>query len=617
MTFEQLGVAPALLKAIEELGFERPMPIQELVIPHLLTADRDVIALAQTGTGKTAAFGLPLLQRIDATLLAPQALILAPTRELCLQIGSDLTDFAKYLPEISVLPVYGGSSIRSQISALERGVQVVVATPGRLLDLIRREKVDLDAVRTVILDEADEMLNMGFVDDIDEVLSHVPQERKMMLFSATMPKPIEKLARKYMHEPEEYVVGTRNEGAASVRHLYYLVSAKDKYTALKRLADFNPHIYGIVFCRTKRETQEVADNLIADGYNADALHGDLSQDQRDWVMKKFRDRNLQLLVATDVAARGLDVSDLTHVINYGLPDDIDVYTHRSGRTGRAGKTGISIAIIHTREKGKIRRIEKQIGKQFERSSVPSPKSIIEKQLYNLADRIERTEVNEEEINRYIPGVMKKLGWLSGEDLLKRVLSMEFNRLLDYYKDARKIDIEEADKPARGERGDKRGDRKAARTDADKDRREAERGYERLYINLGKADGFFAPDLIKMINRNVEGRRVSIGAIDLLTGYSLFDVEKGAADKVVSCLRGTEFYGKRVYTEIAKRDKDYSADGDQRERATPPSRFEREREQRRARTEAKRKRATRTDDWERDSRRPPRKPRSHYDDKKKR
>lgn len=621
MTFEQLGVAPALLKAIEELGFEQPMPIQELVIPHLLTADRDVIALAQTGTGKTAAFGLPLLQRIDAGREVPQALILAPTRELCLQIGSDLTDFAKYMPDIRVLPVYGGSSIRSQISALERGVQVIVATPGRLLDLLRREKVNLDEVRTVILDEADEMLNMGFIDDIDEVLSHVPSERKMMLFSATMPKPIEKLARKYMKEPEEYVVGTRNEGAASVRHLYYLVSAKDKYTALKRLADFNPHIYGIVFCRTKRETQEIADNLIADGYNADALHGDLSQDQRDWVMKKFRDRNLQLLVATDVAARGLDVSDLTHVINYGFPDDIDVYTHRSGRTGRAGKTGISIAIIHTREKGKIRRIEKQIGKQFERSSVPSPKSIIEKQLYNLADRIERTEVNEEEINRYIPGVMKKLGWLSGEDLLKRVLSMEFNRLLDYYKDARKIDIEEAEKPAKDERG-KRGERKAGRSDADKDRREAERGYERVYINLGKGDGFYAPDLIKMINRNVEGRRVSIGAIDLLNGYSLFDVEKGSADKVVSCLRGTEFYGKRVFAEIAKRDKNYTTDDDRQQRAAAPRRFERDRNDRRSRAEAQRKRATRGDDWgfspdDFDDRKPRRKPRSHYDDKKKR
>ena len=428
MTFEELGVRDDLRKAIEELGFENPMPVQEKVIPHLLHNDSDVVALAQTGTGKTAAFGLPLLQRIDPSLHKPQALILSPTRELCLQIGSDLADFSKYMPEVKVLPVYGGSSIESQIRSLKQGVQIIVATPGRLIDLIKRGVVKLDNVHTVVLDEADEMLNMGFLESIDEILASVPDQRKMLMFSATMPKEIAKIAKKYMHAPEEFVIGNRNEGAANVRHIYYMVNARDKYLALKRIADDNPNIYGIVFCRTRRDTQEIADKLIADGYNAEALHGDLSQQQRDIVMRKFRDRVISLLVATDVAARGLDVDDLTHVINYGLPDDSAVYTHRSGRTGRAGKTGVSIAIIHSREKGKLREIEKKIGKTFERKEVPTPQHIIEKQLYNLADRIEKVKVDEEEIAKYLPGVSRKLGWLTGEDLLKRVVSLEFNRL---------------------------------------------------------------------------------------------------------------------------------------------------------------------------------------------
>ena len=352
-TFEELGVNPQLRRAIEEMGFENPMPVQEKVIPHLLNEEGDVIALAQTGTGKTAAFGLPVLQRIDSRLEEPQALIIAPTRELCLQIGSDLADYSKYLSHINVLPVYGGSSIESQIRALRKGVQVIVATPGRLIDLINRGVVKLGNVHTVILDEADEMLNMGFVDDINSILSHVPEQRKMLLFSATMPPEIAKIASKYMHDPQEFVVGTKNTGAENVRHLYYMVHARDKYLALKRVADDNPNIYGIIFCRTRKETQEIADRLIQDGYNADSLHGELSQGQRDTVMKKFRDHVLSLLVATDVAARGLDVSDLSHVINYGLPDDIATYTHRSGRTGRAGKTGVSVAIIHSREKSKL------------------------------------------------------------------------------------------------------------------------------------------------------------------------------------------------------------------------------------------------------------------------
>ncbi len=551
MTFEELGVNDKLLRAIKEMGFEQPMPVQEKVIPHLLTQDGDVVALAQTGTGKTAAFGLPVLQRINPDIHKPQAIILSPTRELCLQIGSDLADFSKYIDDVKVLPVYGGSSIESQIKALKQGVQIIVATPGRLIDLINRRVVSLQDVHTVILDEADEMLNMGFLDSIDEILSHVPDDRKMLMFSATMPNEIAKIAKKYMKEPVEFVVGNRNEGAKNVKHIYYMVNARDKYLALKRIADDSPNIYAIIFCRTRRETQEVADKLIQDGYNADALHGDLSQQQRDIVMKKFRDRVITMLVATDVAARGLDVDDLTHVINFGLPDDTAVYTHRSGRTGRAGKTGVSVAIIHSREKGKLREIEKKIGKTFERKEVPTPQHIIEKQLYNLADRIERVKVDDGEIDKYIPGVQRKLEWLSQEDLLKRVLSLEFQRLLEYYKDAPKIDFID-EKPAK-ERTKKE---REPRTEKDKDRRTAERGMERIYVNVGKADGFFAGNLIDLLNHTVDGSRVDVGRIDLLPHYSLFDVKKADAKRVVNALKNAEFMGKNLYSEIASADKDY-------------------------------------------------------------
>ncbi|MDE6321614.1 MAG: DEAD/DEAH box helicase [Muribaculaceae bacterium] len=558
-TFEQLGVEPRLRKAIEELGFESPMPVQEKVIPHLLAKDNDVVALAQTGTGKTAAFGLPVIQRIDVERNVPQALILSPTRELCLQIGSDLADFSKYVPGLEVLPVYGGSSIESQIRALRRGVQIIVATPGRLIDLINRGVVHLDDVHTVILDEADEMLNMGFLDSIDAILANVPADRKMLMFSATMPNEIARIAKKYMHDPVEFVIGTRNSGAANVRHIYYMVNARDKYLALKRIADDNPNIYAIIFCRTRRDTQEVADKLIQDGYNADALHGDLSQQQRDIVMKKFRDRVISLLVATDVAARGLDVDDLTHVINYGLPEDTAVYTHRSGRTGRAGKTGVSIAIIHSREKGRLREIEHKIGKTFERRDVPTPEHIIEKQIYNLADRIEKVQVDDAEIDKYFTGVSRKLGWLSQEDLLKRVLSLEFNRLLDYYKDAPTIDFID-EKPGKGKK--KREDDGQPR---DKDRRTASKGMERIYLNAGKRDGFYAGNLIEALNKNVEGPRVDVGRIDLLPGYSLFDVKKSDAQRVVGGLKGAEFMGKRLYSEIADPDKDYARVSDRRTR----------------------------------------------------
>ena len=563
-TFEDLGVDPRLLKAIEELGFEHPMPIQEMVIPHLISKEGDVVGLAQTGTGKTAAFGLPLLQRINPDSDATQALVIAPTRELCLQIAGDLADFAKYLDGVKIIPVYGGSSIDSQIKAIRKGAQVIVATPGRLIDLIKRGVVKLDSVNTVILDEADEMLNMGFIDDINEILSHVPEDRKMLMFSATMPKEIAAIARNFMKDPVEFVAGNKNEGSKNVKHIYYMVKAHDKYLALKRVADNNPDIYGIIFCRTKRETQEIADKLIADGYNADCLHGDLSQAQRDLAMKKFRDHVTQLLVATDVAARGLDVDDLTHVINYGLPDDVAVYTHRSGRTGRANKTGVSVAIIHSRERSKLREIEKRIGKTFEYKKVPTPDHIIEKQIYNLADRIERVEVDDAQIERFLPGVRKKLEWLSEEDLLKRVLSLEFNRLLEYYRDMPDIDLNADAKKDRGESGERR-DRKSRgerRERGDKDRRTAEDGYERLMVNIGKAQGFFPGNLMELINRSVVGSKPEIGRIDLMPEYTLFDVRKKDARKVVDALRNADFFGRKVKAEFAT-DRDYSREAKDR------------------------------------------------------
>ncbi|MCM1377535.1 MAG: DEAD/DEAH box helicase [Clostridium sp.] len=550
-SFADLGVAPLLLKAISDLGFTSSMPIQKMVIPHLLNEDSDVIGLAQTGTGKTAAFGLPVLQRIDHSSKDTQALIIAPTRELCLQIAGDLADFAKYLNDVKILPVYGGSSIDSQIKALRRGVQIIVATPGRLIDLIKRGVVSLSHVHTVILDEADEMLNMGFLEDITEILSHVPEERKMLMFSATMPREIGDIAKRFMHDPVEFVAGTKNVSSENVRHIYYLVKAADRYLALKRVADNNPNIYGIVFCRTRKDTQDIADRLIADGYNADCLHGDLSQAQRDLAMKKFRDHVTQLLVATDVAARGLDVDDLTHVINFGLPDDAAVYTHRSGRTGRAGKSGISIAIIHSREKSRLREIEKIIGKKFEYRKVPSPEHIIEKQLYNLADRIERVQVDESQIEQYLPGIRKKLEWLSEQDLLKRVLTLEFHRLLAYYRDMPDIDLNADEKSAK--KGKVPSD--PAARHALKDRRTADAGMERIMVNVGKAQGFFPKNLMELVNHNIDGSKPDIGRIDLLSDYTLFDVRKEDARRVIKALKGAEFFGTRLYAEVAE-DKDY-------------------------------------------------------------
>ena len=556
ITFEELGVSAPLLRAIEELGYEHPMPIQTQVIPVILGhteagEGRDVVGLAQTGTGKTAAFGLPVLQSVSVRYFEPQALVLAPTRELCLQIASDLQDYAKYLKGMTILPVYGGSSIGSQISALKRGVHVVVATPGRLIDLMNRGAVSLTKVKTLVLDEADEMLNMGFQEDIETILEGIPSDHRTMLFSATMPKAIAEIAKKYLNDPVEVTIGQKNEGSANVNHVYYLVHAKDKYVALKRIVDFYPNIYGIIFCRTKLDTQEIAKNLMDEGYNADALHGDLSQEQRDLVMRKFRTRHLQLLVATDVAARGLDVDDLTHVINYGLPDDIEVYTHRSGRTGRAGKKGTSICIVHIKERRKLNDIERIIKKPFEKGMIPTTERIIEKQLFGLADRLEKVDVQEEEEAKYLDPVLKKLGWLSAEDLVKRIISLEFNRMLEFYKGSENLDIPEERKPreknARGNRADDSRARKNAAVEGKTV--QAEPGYTRIFINLGKRDGIFPKQLIALMNQHVH-HRIQMGRIDLLSNFSFFEVPEQDARFVVKDMNGADWKGRRVAVEIA-------------------------------------------------------------------
>ena len=543
-TFEELGVSPEIRKAIEELGYENPMPVQEEVIPYLLGNGNDVVALAQTGTGKTAAFGLPLIQKIDVKNCVPQALVLCPTRELCLQIAGDLTDYSKYITDLKILPVYGGSSIDSQIRSLKRGVHIIVATPGRLIDLMERKVAQLATIRDVVMDEADEMLNMGFTDSINAILENIPQDRNTLMFSATMSPEIARIAKTYLHEAKEITVGTKNEGSKNVNHVAYIVHAKDKYLALKRVVDFYPQIYGIVFCRTRKETQEIADKLIQDGYNADSLHGELSQAQRDLVMQKFRQRHLQLLVATDVAARGLDVNDLTHVINYGLPDDTESYTHRSGRTGRAGKTGISIAIINLREKGRMKEIEHIIKKKFEVSVLPSGQEICQQQLIKVIDDIEKVKVNEEEIETFLPGIYRKLDWLDKEDLIKRVVSLEFNRFLDYYKNAPEIEQPKANEKKSEAKESRKGDK-------EKVGRKAEKGYTRLFLNLGKTDGFYTNQIIDLVNRNLRKERIQIGRIDLMQNFSFFEVIQEQAPQVIKALNKVVLNGgRKVCVEVA-------------------------------------------------------------------
>ncbi len=542
-TFEELGVSEEIRRAIDELGFEHPMPVQEEVIPYLLGNGNDVIALAQTGTGKTAAYGIPVLQKTSADNKETQALILSPTRELCLQIADDLNAFAKYMPGMHIIPVYGGASIQGQIRELRHGVQIIVATPGRLIDLMERGVVKLDKVNNVVLDEADEMLNMGFSDSINAIFDNVPADRNTLLFSATMSKEVEKIAKNYLHDHKEIVVGSRNEGAENVHHICYVVNAKDKYLALKRIVDFYPHIYGIIFCRTKLETQEVADKLIRDGYNAESLHGDLSQQQRDLTMQKFRQHTVQLLVATDVAARGLDVDDLTHVINYGLPDDVENYTHRSGRTGRAGKKGTSICIIHTREQYKVRNIEKIIGKDFVDGTLPTPEEICKKQLYKVMDDIMKTDVDEELIAPYMPDIMRQFDYIDKEDIMQKVVSITFGRFLNYYKNAPEIVRPSSKRGEKGERKSQRDGRSG--TQRQRGPRKAEAGYRRLFINLGKQDGFYPGEIMQYVNHHIHGPKQAIGHIDLLQKFSYIEVPSNDAEKVMRALDGTTYKGREV------------------------------------------------------------------------
>ena len=542
-TFEELGVSADIRRAIEEMGFVQPMPVQEAVIPTLIESRRDTIALAQTGTGKTAAFGIPLLQRISLTLSAtekrglPRALVLSPTRELCLQIADDLRDFSKYIEGIHIEAVYGGAAIEPQMRALKKGTDIIVATPGRLIDLKNRGFAHLEQVQNIVLDEADEMLNMGFSDSINEIFEALPEEHNTLMFSATMSRDVERVAKTYLKDHQEIVVGSRNEGAESVNHIYYMVHAKDKYLALKRIVDYNPRIFAIIFCRTKLETQEIADNLIKDGYNAESLHGDLSQQQRDLTMQKFRNHLTQLLVATDVAARGLDVDDLTHVINYGLPDDIENYTHRSGRTGRAGKKGTSISIVHTKEKHKIRNIEKEIGKQFVEAEIPKPEEICKKQLYKVMDQIVKTDVDDEEIAPFMQDINRYFEYIDKEEIIKKIVSLEFGKFLAYYADAPEIEKPIPNKSGKsGETG--------RQTDKQKRANKPQKGYARLFINLGKRDGFYPGELMQTLNRYVGGRQ-EVGHIDLLDTISYFEVPEKDARKVMTQLSGIRYHGRTV------------------------------------------------------------------------
>jgi len=567
VTFEETGINSDLLKAVKELGYESPTEIQEKVIPHLLSNDSDLVAFAQTGTGKTAAFGLPLIMQTDVKSSKTQSLILCPTRELCIQITRDMEGYSKYVKGFRVVPVYGGASIEKQIGDLKKGAHTVVGTPGRVLDLLNRKKLSFANIEHLVLDEADEMLSMGFKDDLDEILKDSPEDKQILLFSATMPKEIERIANKFMTNPMEISAGKRNAGADNVNHEFYMVNARDRYSALKRLADLHPNIYGIVFCRTRRETKEVADKLMQDGYNADALHGDLSQAQRDHVMNRFRSKILQILVATDVAARGLDVTDLTHIINYNPPDENEVYIHRSGRTGRAGKKGTSISIIHTREGHRIKALEKVVGKKFNKKNVPTGKEICEKQLFNLVDRVEKIEVDDSQIEQFLPVIYKKLDWLSREDLIKHFVSVEFNRFLGYYKNAPDINAS----TSRRDDGDRKSDR-GRRGDRDRDRdrdRNSDRGrrgdrerkprssteFSRFFINVGKTKKLTVPRLIGLINDNTQKRNIEIGKVELLKNFSFFEVDSNYEKEILQAFQSAEFDGVSLSVEISKPKKD--------------------------------------------------------------
>lgn len=538
LTFQDLGLKPNLLQAVEALGFKEPMPVQAAVIPFLLTQPRDVVGLAQTGTGKTAAFGLPILQYIDLKQHKTQALILCPTRELCVQITRDLQSFAAFMPEVKIVPVYGGASIETQLKQLAANPHIVVATPGRLFDMIQRRKVDLSQVSWAVLDEADEMLDMGFQEEVDAILEFTPEDKHTLLFSATMPEEVERILTKYMQKPVIKAVGQRNTGTSNVKHFYYMVQAKDRYLALKRIADFNPRIYAIIFCRTRVETQEIADSLIRDGYNADALHGDLSQAQRDHVMKRFRDRTLQMMVATDVAARGLDVNDLTHVINYNLPEDADVYLHRSGRTGRADKTGICISIVHMKEQHKIKLIEKKIGREFAKAKVPTGVQVCEKQLFHHIDRMENVELNHEEIDSFLPVIYRKLEWMNREEIIKRFVSLEFNRFLEYYRDAHDLNVDES----RGSHG------------------QGPKRFQRLFLSLGRKDKIAPQHLISLINEVTRSRDIKIGRIDIMHAFSFVEVDGSFVDLIRKSFANDKLNPQGVRVELASDKKSYEGKG---------------------------------------------------------
>lgn len=535
--FEQLGLSESLLRAILDLGFENPTEVQEKAIPLLLEQDTDMVALAQTGTGKTAAFGFPLIQKIDANNRNTQALILSPTRELCLQITNEIKNYSKYEKGINVVAVYGGASITDQARDIKRGAQIIVATPGRMQDMINRGLVNISQINYCILDEADEMLNMGFYEDIVNILSTSPDEKSTWLFSATMPQEVARIAKQFMHEPLEITVGAKNSGSATVSHEFYLVNARDRYEALKRLADANPDIFSVVFCRTKRDTQQVAEKLIEDGYSAAALHGDLSQAQRDSVMKSFRGRQIQMLVATDVAARGIDVDNITHVVNYQLPDEIETYNHRSGRTGRAGKLGTSIVIVTKSELRKISSIERIIKQKFEEKTIPSGIEICEIQLLHLATKIKDTEVDHE-IDNYLPAINNVLEDLSKEELIKKMVSVEFNRFINYYKKTRDLSSQSAG---------------ADRRDSDREPRESNGSAVRYFVNIGSRDNFDWMSLKDFLKETLDLGRDDVYKVDVKEGFSFFNTDPEHTDKVMDVLNNIQLEGRRINVEISKND----------------------------------------------------------------
>ena len=553
-TFKELGLKQELLDAVEKLGFTEPTKVQELAIPSILSSQRDLIALAQTGTGKTGAFGLPSLHQIDENSDDVQVLILSPTRELAIQIARDMKDFAKYQKGVKTVAVYGGANISTQIKALRNGCQVVIGTPGRMLDLINRKQLDVRNVRTLVLDEADEMLNMGFQDDLDAILKDTPQEKQTLLFSATMPKGISKITKKYMNNPEEIEVGERNAGAKNVEHHYHMVHAKNRFEALKRITDMNPDVYGIIFCRTRRETAEIASKLNKDGYDVDLLNGDLSQAQRDDVINRFRSKDLQLLVATDVAARGLDVNELTHIINYNLPDDLEVYIHRSGRTGRAGNSGIAISIVHTREMGRIRALEKMSGKDFIKKEVPSGEEICGIRMLNLIDTVKETKVNEAQMAKFLPEALEKLSDLERDELIKHFLAVEFNQFLEYYSNSNDLNASgggnrKNDRSDRGSRNDSGGSRGGSRDRGGI----TEAGYERFFINIGRRDGLNPVRLMGLVNEQLNGSKPDFGKIDLQNNFSFFEVETGYESALTNGVTGAKFEGRDVAVERAQDD----------------------------------------------------------------